>query len=124
MSLDPNNYKRPDEFHGFRFIHTSDLAQSLSKSQSHSFQVPEGERPSEFTDLSGVPLWGVGKLSCAGRHYASAVIKTTVALFLTNWDMQLVAPNARQHFTWRSWIYPYADTKVILRLRSQTGEGF
>ncbi|KAI1101340.1 cytochrome P450 [Jackrogersella minutella] len=124
MSLDPNNHARPDEFHGFRFVHASDLEQSLSKTRPHGFQVPEGQRPSEFTDLEGIPLWGSGKLSCAGRYYASAVIKTTVALFLTKWDMQLAAPNARQHFTWRSWIYPYAGTKVILRPKSQKGEGF
>ncbi|OTA95818.1 hypothetical protein M434DRAFT_20050 [Hypoxylon sp. CO27-5] len=124
MNLDPNNHARPDEFHGFRFVHASDLTQSLSKTRPHGFQVPEGQRPSEFIDLSGIPLWGTGKLSCAGRYYASAVIKTTVALFLTKWDMQLEAPNARQHFTWRSWIYPYAGTKAILRPKSQMGEGF
>ncbi|OTA59944.1 hypothetical protein K449DRAFT_435609 [Hypoxylon sp. EC38] len=43
MNLDPNNHARPDEFHGFRF-------------------VPDGQRPSEIIGLSGIPLWGAGKL--------------------------------------------------------------
>lgn len=115
MNLDPNNHARPNEFHGFRFVHPHDLEQLLAKKHSHSFQVLEGQRPSEFIEISGIPLWGAGKMTCGGRHYASAVIKTLLALFLTEWEVELAQPNAKQYFTWRTWIYPYAGTNAILR---------
>ncbi|KAI0593300.1 putative cytochrome P450 [Biscogniauxia sp. FL1348] len=115
MGLDPKNYACPDEFHGFRFVQPATLAKSLAEIPRHDFQIPEGQKPSQFTDMSDLPFWGAGKLTCGGRLYASAAIKMLLGLFLTKWDLQLAQPDAKQHFTWRGWIYPSANMKGILR---------
>lgn len=36
-------------------------------------------------------------------------------IFLTKWKLKLLDPSAKQHFAWRSWIYPYASTNGILQ---------
>ncbi|KAI0845840.1 putative cytochrome P450 [Daldinia vernicosa] len=115
MNLDPKYHARPDEFHGFRFVQPNILEASLSGIPPHNFKIPEGQNPSQFTDMSDLPMWGAGKMTCGGRFYASSVIKTLLGLFLTKWDMQLERPNAKQYFAWRSWTYPYANTKGIVR---------
>lgn len=38
-----------------------------------------------------------------------------LALFITKWDIQLEDPDASRFFAWRTFIYPYASTRVILR---------
>ncbi|KAK8015238.1 cytochrome p450 [Apiospora arundinis] len=118
MNLDPRNHACPDEFHGFRFVEPETLEKALAGDQAHDFQIPEGEEPSQFTDMAGLPTWGAGKMTCGGRFYASSAIKTLLGLFLTNWDLELEDPGAKQHFAWRSWIYPYASTKAILKPRA------
>jgi cytochrome P450 len=134
MNLDPKNHARPDEFHGFRFVHPDTMEKFLAERPPHKFEILEGQTPSKFTDISDVPFWGTGKMtwlvsfltqistprrltspSSGGRLYASSVIKTMLGLLLTKWDMQLAEPNSKQHFAWRSWIYPYASTKGVVR---------
>ncbi|KAI1758507.1 putative cytochrome P450 [Hypoxylon sp. FL1150] len=119
MNLDPKNYVQPDKFHGFRFVQPDILERSLARAPLQNFEIPEGQKPSQFTDISDVPTWGAGKMTCGGRFYASSVIKTLLGLFLTKWDMQLVKSNSKQHFTWRSWIYPFASTEVLLRSKKE-----
>lgn len=63
MSLDPNNFARPDEFHGFRFVQPDVLETALEATPPHDFQVPEGQRPSQFTDVTDMPFWGAGKMT-------------------------------------------------------------
>lgn len=53
-----------------------------------------------------------------GRFYATAVMKTLLALFITKYDMQLEDPKAARYFAWRTFIYPYAGTKVVLHPRT------
>jgi hypothetical protein len=53
-----------------------------------------------------------------GRFYATAVMKTLLALFITKYDMQLEEKAATRYFAWRTFIYPYASTKVIFRPRA------
>ncbi|KAK9419292.1 putative Cytochrome P450 [Seiridium unicorne] len=115
MNLDPKNYASPNEFHGFRFVEPDTLERSLATSPPHEFKIPKGQKPSQFTDMSDTPIWGAGKMTCGGRFYASSVIKTLLGLFLTKWDTELMDPNAKQYFAWRSWIYPYANAKAVLR---------
>ncbi|KAI0112996.1 putative cytochrome P450 [Daldinia grandis] len=119
MNLDPKYYACPDEFHGFRFVQPDILEKSLSEIPPHNFKIPKGQKPSQFTDMSDSPMWGAGKMICGGRFYASSVIKTLLGLFLTKWDMQLEKPNAKQYFAWRSWTYPYANVKGIVRTISK-----
>lgn len=53
-----------------------------------------------------------------GRFYATAVMKTLLALFITKYDMQLEEKATARYFAWRTFIYPYASTKVLLRPRA------
>ncbi|KAK7967565.1 uncharacterized protein PG986_001842 [Apiospora aurea] len=90
---------------------------------SHFESVPplkeiRGAGPAQFTAMPGLPFWGVGKMTCGGRFYASAAIRTLLGVFLTKWDLQPEDPDAKQHFAWRSWICPYESAKVIARPRA------
>ncbi|KAI0535045.1 cytochrome P450 [Xylaria digitata] len=118
VSLDPANYAQANEFRGFRFVEPDVLNRFFSEDGrsliSSSFQIPEPGKSSQFIELSDSQLWGTGKSACTGRWYASAAIKTMLGLFITKWDMQLVDPKASRYFSWRTFIYPYASTKVIL----------
>lgn len=63
MNLDPHNHACPEEFHGFRFVQPDILEKSLAKTPPHDFQIPDGQKPSQFTDMSDLPLWGAGKMT-------------------------------------------------------------
>ncbi|RYP56149.1 hypothetical protein DL771_012094 [Monosporascus sp. 5C6A] len=108
MNLDPANYSRVDEFHGFRFVPREILESSLSgvSSPPHKFQTPDPEKSSTFVELSDWQLWGTGKSACTGRWYAAAMIKIILGTFISKWDMELADPKATRHFCWRTFIYP------------------
>lgn len=63
MSLDPRNHARPDEFHGFHFVEPDILSRYSADFLNHTPPVPAGEKPSQFTDISGIPVWGAGKMT-------------------------------------------------------------
>jgi cytochrome P450 len=117
MNVDSTYYSDPTQFHGFRFVRP-EVLDKASKTLSGSFTIPEGQEPSEFTELSDWQLWGTGKSSCTGRWYASSAIKTMLALFITKWDIALEDPNASRYFAWRTFIYPYSNVKAILKERA------
>ncbi|RYP09153.1 hypothetical protein DL765_008544 [Monosporascus sp. GIB2] len=121
MNLDPANYSRVDEFHGFRFVPPEILESSLSgvSSSPHKFQTPDPEKSSTFVELSDWQLWGTGKSACTGRWYAAAMIKIILGTFISKWDMELADPKATRHFCWRTFIYPIPSTKFILEPRPQ-----
>ncbi|KAK7921466.1 hypothetical protein PG985_009488 [Apiospora marii] len=83
----------------------------------HEEYKQEKQRTEGSALVKTLPMWGTGKMTCDGRFYASSAIKTLLGLILTKWDLQLEDPKAKQQFAWRSWIYPYAGTKVIVRPR-------
>ncbi|KAI1423599.1 cytochrome P450 [Xylaria sp. FL1777] len=120
MNLDPANYSRVNEFHGFRFVESEVLERAFSWDSSlpDTFEIPEPGKASQFVELSDWQLWGTGRSACIGRWYASAAIKVMLGLFITKWDMELVDPTASRYFSWRTFIYPYASTKVILKPRA------
>ncbi|KAI1331512.1 cytochrome P450 [Xylariaceae sp. FL0255] len=122
LNLDPANYAQANEFRGFRFVEPRVLEQFFSESsralESDSFQIPEPGKVSQFIELSDTQLWGTGKSACTGRWYASAAIKTMLGLFITKWDLKLVDPKASRHFSWRTFIYPYASTEIVLTPRT------
>ncbi|KAI1824544.1 cytochrome P450 [Xylaria intraflava] len=119
MNLDSAHYASANEFHGFRFVEPEVLARAFSRDSSlpDSFKIPEPGKASQFVELSDWQLWGTGRSACIGRWYASAAIKVMLGLFITKWDMELVDPTASRYFSWRTFIYPYSSTKVILKPR-------
>ncbi|GAB1318482.1 Cytochrome P450 monooxygenase AtmP [Madurella fahalii] len=114
MSLDATYYTNPGEFHGFRFV----APELLADLQHTSFQVPQPGKTSTFTEVSDWQLWGTGKCACPGRYYASAAMKTMLGLFITKYDMQLSDPKASRYFAWRTFIYPFPSTTVLLHPRA------
>lgn len=44
-------------------------------------------------------------------------MKTMIGLFITKYDMQMTHPEAPRYFAWRTFIYPFPSTTVILRPR-------
>ena len=54
-----------------------------------------------------------------GRFYASAIMKMVSALLIIKFDLQLAQSEDRRWFSWRSFIYPRAKTRVILRPRAK-----
>ncbi|KAI2618024.1 hypothetical protein GGS26DRAFT_575221 [Hypomontagnella submonticulosa] len=63
MNLDPTNFASPEEFCGFRFVDHQILDKSLLITGIHNFQIPEVQKPSQFTDMSNFPFWGAGKMA-------------------------------------------------------------
>ncbi|UKZ64992.1 uncharacterized protein TrAtP1_006194 [Trichoderma atroviride] len=114
MMLDARYYTAPHEFQGFRFVDPSILKTQLADDIVSQVQGT----PSNFTDIGDWQLWGTGRSACPGRFYATAVMKTLLALFITKYDMQLEEKAAGRYFAWRTFIYPYASTKVLLRPRA------
>ena len=52
-----------------------------------------------------------------GRFYAAAVMKVVVAQIISNYDVELVEPDAPRWWTWRSSMLPKASTMVTLTPR-------
>ncbi|KAK8065494.1 hypothetical protein PG997_012241 [Apiospora hydei] len=61
MSRDPKNHASPDEFHGFRFVEPEILSRYSAEVSTRDFQMPEGAGPAQFTDMSGLPFWALGR---------------------------------------------------------------
>ncbi|UKZ75705.1 hypothetical protein TrVFT333_003397 [Trichoderma virens FT-333] len=115
MMSDARYYADPLKFQGFRFVNPDLLEKKFSGTSGDGVSQ---EAPSKYTDINDWQLWGTGRSACPGRFYATAVMKTLLALFITKYDMQLENPKAARYFAWRTFIYPYASTKVVLRPRS------
>lgn len=48
-----------------------------------------------------------------GRFYASAVMKVILGQMILNYDCELLNPNEKRLFTWRSTILPKPSAKVV-----------
>ncbi|KAI1172625.1 cytochrome P450 [Nemania sp. FL0916] len=111
-------YPSPLQMNGFRFARPNDLA-AVSNS-THPFQFIQPE-PSKLVDVSQAwHVWGIGRMACPGRYYASAVMKVIVSQIIMNYDCELVDSSANRWFTWRSTMLPRSGTKVIFTPRSLT----
>jgi cytochrome P450 len=113
----PAHFQAADEFHGFRFVEPAHLVQALGEEPS-DFGIVKSQETSEFTEISDWQLWGTGRGACPGRWYASAITKTILTLFIQQWDAKLVDPDAKRHFSWRTFIYPYSSVKVEVAARA------
>ncbi|KAI5468190.1 cytochrome P450 [Mariannaea sp. PMI_226] len=73
MALDPDFYEEPKEFDARRFLDKKNLPISPDR---------------EFSGIEpGNGMWGAGRLTCPGRHYASALSKMIVANLLLKYDI-------------------------------------
>ncbi|KAH8660625.1 cytochrome P450 [Xylariales sp. PMI_506] len=73
MARDPNFYKDPDTFNGRRFLDASGRPISPDR---------------EFSGIEpGNGMWGSGRLTCPGRHYASVLSKVIIANLLLKYDI-------------------------------------
>lgn len=78
MALDESFYPdKPDTFNGRRFLDTEGLPIS-PENQFHGIEPGNG-------------MWGVGRLTCPGRHYASALSKLIVANLVLKYDISFPA---------------------------------
>ena len=73
MALDPAFYKDPEKFDGRRFLNADGLPLSPEQ-QFHGIEAGNG-------------MWGSGRLTCPGRHYASALSKIIIANLLLKYNI-------------------------------------
>ncbi len=73
MALDPAFYRDPSTFDGRRFL----KADGKPLSPEREFH---GIEP-------GNAMWGAGRLTCPGRHYASALSKMIIANLVLKYDI-------------------------------------
>ncbi|KAF7506029.1 hypothetical protein GJ744_012276 [Endocarpon pusillum] len=111
-----NHYPEPLEFHGFRFADKKFVNHVLDRGISQ----PNG--PSKLTDVDETwHVWGIGRITCPGRFYASAAMKTILSHIIRNYNIDLLDKNAPRMFTWRSSMVPRHSTMVVLRPRRGKG---
>ncbi|KAH6649112.1 cytochrome P450 [Truncatella angustata] len=75
MALDPDFYQNPETFDARRFLDIKGLPLSPDR-EFHGIEPGNG-------------MWGSGRLTCPGRHYASALGKMIVANLLLKYDISL-----------------------------------
>ncbi|MCJ1236865.1 hypothetical protein MMC14_004847 [Varicellaria rhodocarpa] len=104
MMRDPDTYKNPELFDGFRFT-----------SQN---SVKYTERGSSFTDADdSFPFWGLGHHTCPGRFFAAGILKLMVAHVLLTYDVKFADESKSRTFTWRTAIVPKSKTALLVRER-------
>ena len=103
---DPSSYPTPMEFNPYRYLDST----------------KESNIGSRLTDSNMTfPLWGLGKRTCPGRHYASVLLKLTLAHFLQNYDVQLADSGSEARtFYWRSAIVPRDAAALSFRRRVES----
>ena len=73
MALDSEFYDEPEKFNGRRFLDNKGKPISPDR---------------EFSGIGpGNGMWGAGRLTCPGRHYASALSKMIIANLLLKYDI-------------------------------------
>ncbi|KAI1273034.1 cytochrome P450 [Xylaria sp. FL0933] len=109
-------YPQPLEFNGFRFARPEDVCSS----QGHEFSFNQ-PKPSKLVDVSNAwHVWGIGRMACPGRYYATAAMKVIISQVIANYDVRLVDADASRWFTWRSTMLPRKNTMVIFTPRTET----
>ncbi|KAI1119833.1 cytochrome P450 [Nemania abortiva] len=110
-------YPQALEFNGFRFAKPEDM--HFDSSHTFAFKQP---KPSKLVDVSHTwHVWGIGRMACPGRYYATAAMKVIMSQIIMNYDMKLPNADASRWFTWRSTMLPRKETMVIFTPRTNTG---
>ncbi|KAK3995525.1 cytochrome P450 [Cladorrhinum sp. PSN332] len=107
-------YPQPHRFNGFRFV----SKEALDGIGFSSEKLPHQVKPSKLTDVE--PSWlmfGIGRQSCPGRFYASAVMKMILSQIIANYDLKLVDPEAERLWVMRSAMVPRVGIKVAFTAR-------
>ncbi|KAF2832236.1 cytochrome P450 [Ophiobolus disseminans] len=108
IMTNPVDYPEALSFSGFRF------ADPKLVSASANFSAVMQKKPTKLTDADMTyHVWGTGRMACPGRYYAAAVMKVILGQILLNYDCELVDPEAKRWWTWRSSMLPKEGTMVI-----------
>ncbi|KAF3000341.1 hypothetical protein E8E14_002268 [Neopestalotiopsis sp. 37M] len=107
----PEFYPSPMQFHGFRFAPKAETP--VVSNDNLNFRQPS---PSKLTDIrEDWHVWGVGRMACPGRFYATAIMKMIIGQIVLDYDCELQEPEAPRWFTWRSSMLPKASTMVVFK---------
>jgi len=108
MAMDPSFYPSPNIFSPQRFYAADSSSQQGTK------------RNLDFVSTeSGNIHWGSGRFTCPGRWYASAMMKTVLALVVTRYDVMFPGgqterlPNVYMDIL----VEPNPDQRVLFRRR-------
>lgn len=66
-------------------------------------------------DNDGTLIWGLSRISCPGRFYASMVMKLVVATFLDRYECELPEQCGARSLQWRSSIIPRSNVTLYVR---------
>ncbi|EOA80779.1 hypothetical protein ACJQWK_09841 [Exserohilum turcicum] len=111
IMTNPIDFPEANTFSGFRFANP-ELVKSLENGHG-SFDILQ-KKPTKLTDVDMTfHVWGTGRMACPGRFYASAVMKVILGQMILNYDCELLNPNEKRLFTWRSTILPKPSAKVV-----------
>jgi cytochrome P450 len=111
MSRDERFFPNATEFHAFRHVE----AESLQQLEQGMYKFKHFGKPSQFTSTGDSQMWGTGRMACPGRFYATAIMKSVMAAFIRNYEIELANPASMRHMSWRSFIYPLLTTKVTVQ---------
>ncbi|KAF2679172.1 cytochrome P450 [Lentithecium fluviatile CBS 122367] len=102
MMRDNSNFIDALTFDGFRFLKNGRSA-----------------RDSHMVDASDKWLiWGIGRITCPGRFYATATLKLVIARFLKGYDCELLPFKGGRSMQWRSTIVPKRGLRLAVRRRT------
>ncbi|KAK4164290.1 cytochrome P450 [Cladorrhinum sp. PSN259] len=111
----PEYYPQPHQFSGFRFV-SEGVLNSIEFNAEE--KLPQQAKASKLTDIeSSWLMFGIGKQSCPGKFYASAVMKVILSQIITHYDVDLLDPKAERMWVLRSGLVPRHETKVTFTPR-------
>ncbi|KAM5476753.1 hypothetical protein MauCBS54593_000023 [Microsporum audouinii] len=67
-------------------------------------------------------VWGLGRIVCPGRFYATAVLKLMLAKMLIHYDCEVLGFRGSNCFQWRSAVIPKSTISLLVRDRAEGGK--
>ncbi|KAF2178175.1 cytochrome P450 [Zopfia rhizophila CBS 207.26] len=102
MMRDDSNFADALTFDGFRFLKDS------GRSSRDSYTADASDK---------WLIWGIGRILCPGRFYASAVLKLMVLRMLLRYDCELPQASEERSFQWGSTVMPKGGIMLVARER-------